>query len=228
MMRRYAPLILPLIILMSVSLACNLPAERFAGGEASPQPAENGSPALPTPTPDYLGTVLMESDLPQGFVALSAEDWQALGFDPEAWSRRVIGRFSQAEMQAMSGFIKPDPQGPQAVFSAIFAPLTPLERAGADLVLRNAQRVAGELGSLSDAFDIEVLGSPQAIGDASAALRLTPSTTEQRVPYQAEVVLARRGPTLHLTAVVFLQGTTPEVSVTNLATIVDKRVEGVR
>ena len=234
-MKKPYALLIPLFLLVTATLACNLPTrvaeQAETNGDNFPLPAADQTP-IPGEGPlaeepldeDLVNAALTLQDLPAGFTALSEAQMAEYGISANLLAGNFTGVLSEAQPQNYTAFLKTDMFNTQIVVSTVLAPLTRVERIGFDVYLANPEQVANEFAEGADAQAVELISGAEGIGDSSVGLTFLQASSG--IPMRSDAVIVRRDQTVQVALISYPDGGTPEISAVDVARMMDQKIEG--
>ncbi len=171
--------------------------------------------------PDLTGAELVLSDLPEGFEEISESDLAAMNMSVEDLNASMSSGFQQATMHNFTAFL--EPSNFQMVMGMLMSPLTSMEKAGFDVILEDPDQVvklfAGGLAGNSEVSAIEGLDK---FGDAS--IGVTALMPSDPISMRMDMTIVRRGEVIEMILLLYRDGKVPDVTVGDLAQILDDRL----
>lgn len=229
-MKPKTTLLIPLLVLLAATLACNLPtraAERAADSDPIPLPDESLTPGEVQPTEEPLDENLVSAalsldDLPDGFLALNDSQMREFGISVDVLANTFTGVLSEARPQNYTAFHKPGLNNPQIILSTVLAPLTAVERIAFDVYMSNPEMVATEFAGGAGAEEVTLIPGSRQIGDSAVGLSFLSDMNGAMM--RSDAVIARRDQTIQVVMISYPDGGTPDIAAVDIARIMDQRI----
>ena len=229
-MKRTYAILVTLLVLVSTTLACNLPtraAERAGEPRNLPQTTANSEGAQETEEPldeDLVNAALTLDDLPDSFSALNERQMDEFGISKEGLGNSFTSALSEARPQNVTAFHRPGLANAQIVVSTVLAPLTAVERIAFDVYMANPEMVASEFAGEVGAQEVRLIPGARQIGDSSVGLSLL--SDMNGIPMRSDAVIVRRAQTIQVAMISYPDGGTPDISAVEIAQIMDQKIDG--
>ena len=184
--------------------------------------------ATPTPTPDPASATLLLKDFPKDFIALSPADLARFNFTEENVNKSFS--MSEGRVHNLFGFVNSNPQNVIVIMGFLIYPLSPLDRTSFDVTLSNpdsllkgfATGLAGKNATLKSSG---VIPNSDKLGDRSMGVTIVSAGDAGAL--QLDTIIVRTGSTAQVIYAAYPSGTTPSVSLVELARTLDGRVKTV-
>jgi len=208
--------------LMLAILSCNMPTgSAVKSPELEQTPLQAPITAQEADTPDYSSARLTASDLPAGFRELTEQELMDLGISGSQFTNAFSGMLSQASPQNFAAFTNTNGSF-EVVVSALMVPLTTLEGAAVDLYLADPQRLANDFSSASGATNLSIDSTAPSMGNSSSSATFVLPTAALEM--NGGVTVSRRGQVLQVALLFYPAGTTPTLTSSTVAEIVDAKL----
>lgn len=181
---------------------------------------EQGNPA-PTVEIDLSSAVLTLDDLPAGFQTLDEADLNSMGFSKESILKGFTDILSKATAQNFVAFLNPTQT--QIIVSSVIYPLTFLEEKSFDILLSSPDKLSSLIPDSAGAKNLQAIQGLENIGDKAGGFSFTTSTDQ--VLWMSDILLVRRNAAIALTYTLSPAGVQPSISVIQLATLLDTKID---
>ncbi len=226
-MRKSYRILLVSLLVMSVTLSCNLIQYLPENGTITNQTNPGGEALQPGQEEEVNSLDLSQArlyltDLPNGFAEMTPDQINAIGVTEDRLGAGISGLLSQAQTQNFTAFINQDLFSYEIVYSVILAPLNGLEKTAVDLYFSNPNQVAQDFSTQSG-----IVTTTKALVNSigNSAIGLTSISTSNGFEIVTDTIISRRGAAVQVLITIYANGTTPPASAEALAQIIDSRLE---